>query len=241
MSLDEVVLWEQLAKSRRAPLEPAWLGEVYSPSLSIDLRKALCEKLGMHAELGWPIILELVSTHGVQPDLVMASGLCHQNEARDWLLNLLSQPCENESINLAVVQALGCWGAEVPISVVINCLQHPGQLYRLAGLQLLSFRSHCLEDDELLQLCHHLLNDLRDLVVVETIRVLQRRDGVVISEALADLCQNGSTAVAEAALRALGCIATTASQRCLLELSQNLDDENRRLLASKQLSQQFRQ
>ena len=51
MSLDEVVLWEQLAKSKRAPLEPAWLGEVYSPSLSIDLRKALCEKLGMHCLL----------------------------------------------------------------------------------------------------------------------------------------------------------------------------------------------
>ena len=47
MSVDEAVLWERLAKSRRAPLEPDWLGEVYSPSLSVDLRRALCEKLGM--------------------------------------------------------------------------------------------------------------------------------------------------------------------------------------------------
>ena len=49
---DEAVLWERLARSRRAPLEPAWLGEVYSPSLSVDLRRALCEKLGNAGRAG---------------------------------------------------------------------------------------------------------------------------------------------------------------------------------------------
>ncbi|MGB1622877.1 MAG: HEAT repeat domain-containing protein, partial [Synechococcus sp.] len=34
MGVDETVLWDRLAQSRRAPLEPSWLGEVYSPSLS---------------------------------------------------------------------------------------------------------------------------------------------------------------------------------------------------------------
>ena len=73
------------------------------------------------------------------------------------------------------------------------------------------------------------------------IRVLQRRDGVLISEKLAELCGNGSLPVAEAALRALGCIDTPASQRCLLELSQELNDNSRRRMANTQLSQQFRQ
>ena len=88
---DEAVLWERLARSRRAPLEPAWLGEVYSPSLSVDLRRALCEKLGMQAERGWPVIQDLLANHGVLPDLVMAAGLCHQSKARDWLLVQLEQ------------------------------------------------------------------------------------------------------------------------------------------------------
>ena len=238
---DEAVLWERLAQSRRAPLEPTWLGEVYSPGLSIDLRRALCEKLGMQAERGWPVIHELLANHGAQPDLVMAAGLCHQSEARDWLLVQLEQTSDNEDANLTVVQALGCWGAEVPESVVVNCLHHPGQLHRLAGLQLLSFRSHCLSDDALLQLCDQVLNDFRDPVVVAAIRVLQRRDGVLISETLSKLCRNGSITVAEAAFRALGCIATPTSQRCLLELSQDLNDESRKQMASKQLNQQFRQ
>ena len=238
---DEAVLWERLARSRRAPLEPAWLGEVYSPSLSVDLRRALCEKLGMQAERGWPVIQDLLANHGVLPDLVMAAGLCHQSEARDWLLAQLEQTSDDEAANLMVVQALACWGAEVPESVVVNCLHHPGQLHRLAGLQLLSFRSHCLDDGELLQFCQEVLNDFRDPVVVAAIRVLQRRDGVLISEKLAELCGNGSLPVAEAAFRALGCIATPTSQRCLLELSQELNDDVRRKMASTQLSQQFRQ
>ena len=238
---DEAVLWERLARSRRAPLEPAWLGEVYSPSLSVELRRALAEKLGMLAERGWPVIHQLIQTHGIQPDLVMAAGLCHQVEARDWLLALLEQTSDNDPANLFIVQALGCWGGDVPAEVVQSCLQHSSQRHRLAGLQLLSFRSHCLDDGELLQFCQEVLKDFRDPVVVATIRVLQRRDGVMISEKLAELCRNGSLPVAEAAFRALGCIATPASQRCLLELSQELNDESRRKMASTQLSQQFRQ
>ena len=238
---EEVVLWERLSQSKRAPLEPSWLGEIYSLSLSVDLRRALCEKLGMQAERGWPVIQDLLASHGVLPDLVMAAGLCHQSEARDWLLAQLKQTSDDEEANLMVVQALACWGAEVPEPVVVNCLHHPGQLHRLAGLQLLSFRSHCLDDSELLEFCEEVLNDFRDPVVVAAIRVVQRRDGVLISEKLAELCRNGSLPVAEAAFRALGCIATPDSQRCLLELSQELHDNSRRNMASTQLSQQFRQ
>ena len=241
MSVDEAVLWDRLAQSRRAPLEPNWLGETYSPGLSVGLRRALCEKLGMKADQGWPIIKELLTTHGALPDLVMAAGLCHQSEARDWLLDQLEQSADDNPDQLTLVQALSCWGAEVPAAVVRRCLVHPGQQQRLAGLELLQFRAHSLTDDELLDFCAEALNDFRDPVVVATIRVLQRRDGALISEKLADLCRNGSLPVAEAACRALGCIATPASQRCLLELSQQLDDDNRRKMVSTQLSQQFRQ
>ena len=240
MQVDEAVLWERLAHSRRAPVEPNWLGEIYSPSLSVDLRRALCEKLGMLAERGWPVIDQLVQRHGVQPDLVMAAGLCHQIEARDWLLTLLQPNADNAMFNLCVVEALGCWGADVPEDVVIGCLQHPGQHQRLAGLQLLSFRAHCLNDGELLNLCQEALDDFRDPIVVAAIRLLQRRDGDAISARLAELCRTGSMAVADAALRALGCIATPTSQRHLLELSQALQDDDRRQKACRQLSQQFR-
>ena len=240
MRLDEAVLWERLAHSRRTPLEPNWLGEVYSPSLSVELRRALCEKLGTLAERGWPVIDQLVQRHGVQPDLVMAAGLCHQTEARDWLLTLLPCTADNTEFNLCVVEALGCWGAEVPKDVVIGCLHHPGQHQRLAGLQLLGFRAHCLDDAELLKLCQDALDDFRDPIVVAAVRMLQRRDGDAISDRLAELCRTGSMAGADAALRALGCIATPTSQRHLMELSHSLQDDDRRQKACRELSQQFR-
>ena len=238
--MNEAALWERLSQSRRAPLEPHWLGEVYSPSLSVDLRRALCEKLGMLADQGWPQIQTLIHQHGVLPDLVMAAGLCHQKESRDWLLEQLSNSSQLEEINLCILQALSCWGAEIPETVVKECLRHPGQQHRLAGLQLLSFRAHSLSDQELITYCSELLNDFRDPVVIATIRVLQRRDGESISKRLAQLCIEGSDDVAAAAFRALGCIATPISQKCLMELSQTLNDPSRQQLAQQQLKQQFR-
>ena len=92
MSVDEAILWERLARSRRAPLQPSWLEESYSSSLSADLRQALCEKLGSLAANGWPIIMRLMQQHGEQKELVLAAGLCHQREARDWLLHRLNEP-----------------------------------------------------------------------------------------------------------------------------------------------------
>ena len=239
MTVDETSLWERLAQSRRAPLEPTWLGEVYSPSLSLDLRRALCEKLGMQAESGWPVIQQLLNTHGLHDELILSAGLCHQVEARDWLLHQLTVSNDDQH-TLAIVQALSCWGADVPETVVTNCLKHPGQQQRLAGLQLLTFRSHALEDDQLLKLCETVLDDFRAPVVIAAIRLLQRRDGDVIAKRLALLCTSTSDAIASAAFRALGCIATPTSQRHLLELSQTLENTDRRQQASAQLAQQFR-
>ena len=240
MTADETVLWDRLAQSRRAPLEPSWLGEMYSPGLSIDLRRALCEKLGMLAEAGWPVINELLQTHGLQEELILSAGLCHQPEARDWLLNQLDCDTTADAHGLALMEALSCWGAEVPEHVLIRCLEHPAQQHRLAGLQLLTFRSHTLTDDALLKLCETALNDFRAPVVIGAIRLLQRRDGSALAERIASLCDSTSDSIAEAAFRALGCIATPASQRCLLELSQTLKNNTRRDMACEQLAQQFR-
>ena len=241
--VNEAALWERLSQSsRRAPLEPSWLGEVYSPSLSVALRKALAEKIGMLAEAGWPLVQELVQRHGVQQELILAAGLTHQPESRDWLLELLEHIDSelNADQALVVLQALACWGGELPLPLIKQTLALPGLQLRLAGLQLLSFHAYQLDDITLLGLCEPLLRDFRDPVALAAIRLLQRRDGPEVSERLAQLSCAGSDAVGAAALRALGCIATPTSQRWLLELSQSLPEGERRQLACKQLQQQYR-
>ena len=241
MHSDESVLWERLAQSRRAPVEPSWLGEIYSLSLSIDLRRAICEKLGMLAAKGWPIIQLLLEKHGLEPDLVMAAGLCHQPESRDWLVQQLHSSEEHDdTLQLSLVEALSCWGADVPESIVADCLNHPAQQQRLAGLQLLVFRAYTLNDLNLLKRCEPALQDFRDPVVIAAIRLLQRRDGAAISERLAQLCDTSSQTISSAAIRALGCIGTSTSQRCLHELNHSLRDEQSRKMAGQQLAQQFR-
>ena len=240
MGLDEAALWERLAQSRRAPVEPSWLGEVYSPGLSVDLKHALCEKLGMQAERGWPVIHQLIEINGCQPELILAAGLCHQPQARDWLLSQWTASSNESPYALCIVQALSCWGADVPQALVTSCLDHRSQQHRLAGLQLLTFRAHLLTDTDLLTLCEQALTDFRDPVAIAAIKVLQRRDGTLIAERLSSICHTGSDAVSKAALLALGCMATPVSQRMLLELSQTLVNTDRQQEACKQLNQQFR-
>ncbi len=240
---NEAVLWERLSKaSRRAPLDPAWLGEVYSPSLSDELRHAIAEKIGMLAERGWPFIQKLMGQYGPQDELILAAGLSHQPESREWLMeHLRSIDTETEPDRaLLVLQSLGCWGGELPLSLIEQTLEMPGMNLRLAGLQLLSFHAHRLDDRELLRVCDKLLKDFRDPVALATIRLLQRRNGTAITERLAQLTMDGADPVAAAALKALGCIATPASQRWLLELSQALPEGDRRQMACKQLKQQYR-
>ena len=239
MSSDEAALWERLSQSRRKPLDPAWLGEIYSPGLSDDLRHAVCEKLGMFAEQGWPHIRSLLVKHGPEKELILAAGLCHQPEARDWLISQLDS--NNESVGFHALEALACWGACVPESVIRKSLCHPAQKRRLAGLQMLTFRAHLHDDQELLQLCSEPLEDFRDVVAIAAIRLLQRRDGAPIADRLAKVSRDGSDAVSKAALVALGCIATPASRQRLVELSTDLPEGDRRQQACKQLDQQFRQ
>mgnify|MGYP005688340629 CR=1 FL=1 len=187
MSDDESILWKKLENSRQVPLEPLWLENVYSPNLTFDLRKALSEKMGLLADRGWPVIQCLLQRYGDLPDLVVAAGLCHQIEAREWLLELLTRSDDDENIQLLTVQSLSCWGAEVPAAIITKCLHHPSQAQRLAGLELIKFRSHLLTDEQLLDYCNEALNDFRDSVVIAAIRIIQRRDSKSISKKLYEL------------------------------------------------------
>ncbi|QNI90336.1 HEAT repeat domain-containing protein [Synechococcus sp. ROS8604] len=235
-AIDEASLWDQLAKARKIPLNPTWLGEVFSPSLSVELRFAVAERLGMFAETGWPIIHALIQQHGIHPELIHAAGLCHQPEAKDWLLTQLKQSHDPDA---HLLNALSCWGAELTPSQFEHLLQLPGQAQRIAGLNLLGFKSHQLEAVELLQLCEYALQDWRDPVVIACIRLLQRRDDMEISTRLAVLVHKGSDAAAEAGLRALGCMATTHSKITLKSLSVELTNPERRAHALRQLQQQY--
>ena len=235
-AIDEASLWDRLSNARKIPLNPTWLGEIFSPSLSDELRFAVAERLGMLAETGWPIIQTLIQKHGNCPELIHAAGLCHQPEAKDWLLRELNQSKDPDAL---LLNALSCWGADLTLSQFEHILQLPGQAQRLAGLNLLGFKSHQLQAIELLQLCEPALQDWRDPVVIACIRLLQRRDDILISNRLTTLVKAGSDAAAEAALRALGCMATTHSKLALKLLSVELTNQERRTLAIRQLQQQY--
>ena len=162
-AIDEASLWDRLSNARKIPLNPTWLGDIFSPSLSDELRFAVAERLGMLAETGWPIIQTLIQQHGNCPELIHAAGLCHQPEAKDWLLRELNQSKDPDAL---LLNALSCWGAELTLSQFEHILQLPGQAQRLAGLNLLGFKSHQLKAIELLQLCEPALQDWRDPVVI---------------------------------------------------------------------------
>ena len=235
-AIDEASLWDRLSNARKIPLNPTWLGDIFSPSLSDELRFAVAERLGMLAETGWPIIQTLIQQHGNCPELIHAAGLCHQPEAKDWLLRELNQSKDPDAL---LLNALSCWGADLTLSQFEHILQLPGQAQRLAGLNLLGFKSHQLQAIELLQLCEPALQDWRDPVVIACIRLLQRRDDILISNRLTTLVKAGSDAAAEAALRALGCMATIHSKLALKLLSTELTNPERRTHAMRQFQQQY--
>ena len=233
----ESVLWERLNKAGKTPLDAGWLGDVYCPSLSTALRKALAEKLGLLADQGWGILKALLKQHGKQPELIHAAGLCHQPEARDWLIQQLG---DGKELELEVLQAMACWGATVPTLLIKRIIGEPSQAMRLAGLELLNFKAYQLSDEDLLNLIDDLLNDIRDPVVLTTIRLLQRRDGVDISNRIAEVARKGSDTSTRAALLALGYIGTSSTQANLSNLSQSLANGLHRDLAKKQLAQQYK-
>ena len=237
MAINEDSIWEKLNQSRRVPLEPCWLGEVYSLNLQADLRFAITEQLGLLSNKGWPVLELIIKKAGAQPELIRAAGLCHQTEAKTWLLKLLK---EEKQLKLPVLQALACWGGELSIMLLRNVLSEKSQPLLLAGLELLKFKVHQLSDDLLLDLVQKPLKDFRDPIVLSTIRVLQRRNSAAVNLQIAKIAKNGSEATARAALLALSCIATSHSLATLSNLLNELPQGPLKEMAQKQLQLQYK-
>ncbi|WP_320675829.1 HEAT repeat domain-containing protein [Prochlorococcus sp. MIT 1300] len=234
----ESEIWERLCNTKIIPIEVTWLADKYSPTLSKELKIAICEQLGMKSQEGWKAIKNLIKKYGKQPELILASGLCHQDEAKELLLNTIKE--EDGKFNITTIRALNCWGAELPISLLKQILESLEQEIRLAGIDLLKFKLHTLSEKEILELTKNLLIDIRDPILVATIRVLQRRDEESISEKLRILVEEGSDVVAKSALIALGSIGTHKSYEILTCLFKTLPPGIKRDLTNKQLKSQYR-
>ena len=237
MLLTEVSIWERLSKSRKSPLEACWLAKAYKVSIDANQRWIIAERLGWMGEKGWPLLKDIIQKEGAQPELINAAGLCHQPEAKKWLLKLLK---DSNQRRVEVLQALACWGADLPISFLHNVLQEKSQPIRLAGLEMLNFKAYQLSDKLLLELLKESLADFRAPVLLRTLRILQRRNSVSINAEIVELARTGSEVIAKAALLALGSIGTSNSQKSLLTLSQELPCDSLKELAQKQYHHQYK-
>ena len=154
MVITEQEIWDRVNTFKPKSIEAEWYEEVYSLKLSIQLRFIIGERLGLLADKGWKVIKSLIKKYGYQSELIHASGLCHQKEAYDFLLKLLRK---EPTLKLDIVKALSCWGALIPISDLKKILKEKSINIRLAGLNLLRFKSHLLNATEILELVDDLL------------------------------------------------------------------------------------
>tara|TARA_E500000331_G_scaffold199519_1_gene191663 strand:- start:63 stop:794 length:732 start_codon:yes stop_codon:yes gene_type:complete len=234
----EEVLREKIYLTRKSSsLDPSWLAGVYSTSLAEDLRYLISERLGWLGAKGWQHLKRLIDQEGVQPEFIYASGLCYQSEAKDWLFSQLH--CKSK-FQVEILQALSCWGRGVSIQLLKNILSEESQAIRLAGLEILKFKAHQINDELLVEILKEPISDFREAVVLKAIHILQRRDGIMVCNELAKMVKHSDETISDAALIALGSIANTNSIQVLLRLSQSLENGQKKEMAIKQLSQQYR-
>ena len=234
----EEVLREKIYLTRKSSsLDPSWLADVYSSSLAEDLRYSISERLGSLGEKGWQHLKRLIDQEGIQPEFIYASGLCYQTEAKDWLFSQLN--CRNK-FQLETLQALSCWGADFSIQRLKNILSEKSQAIRLAGLEILKFKAHQINDELLIEILKEPISDFREAVVLKAIHVLQRRDGIRVCNELAKIVKHSHQKTSDAALIALGSIANKNSIQVLLQLSQSLENGQKKEMTLKQISQQYR-
>ena len=234
----EEVLREKIYLTRKSSsLAPSWLADVYSASLAEDLRYSISERLGSLGEKGWQHLKRLIDQEGIQPEFIYASGLCYQTEAKDWLFSQLN--CRNK-FQLETLQALSCWGADFSIQLLKDILSEESQDIRLAGLEILKFKAHQINDELLIEILKEPISDFREAVVLKTIRILQRRDGIIVCNELAKIVKHSHEKISDAALIALGSIANKNSIQVLLQLSQSLENGQKKEMTLKQISQQYR-
>ncbi len=234
----EEVLREKIYLTRKSSsLDPSWLADAYSASLAEDLRYSISERLGWLGEKGWQHLKRLIDQEGIQPEFIYASGLCYQTEAKDWLFSQLK--CKSK-FQVETLQALSCWGGDFPIQRLKNILSEESQAIRLAGLEILQFKAHQINDELLIEILKEPISDFREAVVLKAIRILQRRDGIIVCNELAKIVKHSHEKISDAALIALGSIANTNSIQVLLQLSQSLENGQKKEMTLKQLSQQYR-
>ena len=234
----EEVLREKIYLTRKnSSLDPSWLADAYSTSLAEDLRYSISERLGWLGAKGWQHLKRLIDQEGIQPEFIYASGFCYQSEAKDWLFSQLK--CKSK-FQVETLQALSYWGGDFPIQRLKNILSEESQAIRLAGLEILKFKAHQINDELLIEILKEPISDFREAVVLKTIRILQRRDGIIVCNELAKIVKHGHEKISDAALIALGSIANTNSIQVLLRLSQTLESGQKKEMTLKQLSQQYR-
>jgi len=112
--------------------------------------------------------------------------------------------------------------SKIQKSFLEKVLKSPQMSIRLAGLESLKFKAYQLSDEELLVLTKALVDDFRDPVVIATIKILQRRDGVDICNRIVEIANKGSAPAAHAAVLALGSIGTKHSNKALISLKEAL-------------------
>ena len=232
----EAEIWKYLHIKRRGAIDAQWLLDQYSMDISQELRTILCEKLGQQQDQGWNKIKILINRYGIQRELIHAAGLCHQKEAFSWLLSLIFD--QNEVFYCDIAESLACWGAEIPDQVLMEVMLHDNPKVKIAGLSMLNFRSYQLSAEELLDYCELALENNQDVLNLEVVRLLQKRDEPLITERLFKLCSEGSDATVNSALKALVCINSSKSRECLRLLTDTLVDHEQKEFALKQLSQQ---
>ncbi len=234
----EEILREKIYLTRKiSSLDPSWLANAYSASLAEDLRYSISERLSWLGEKGWKHLKRLIDQEGIQPEFIYASGLCHETEAKDWLFSQLN--CKSK-FQVETLQAISCWGGYFSIQLLKNVLSEESQAIRLAGLEILKFKAHQINDELLIEILKGPISDFREAVVLKTIRILQRRDGIIVCNELAKIVKHSHKKISDAALIALGSIANPNSIQVLLELSQSLENGPKKEMTLKQLSQQYR-
>ena len=107
---NEEQIWKTINNAGKNQIDPKWLKDNYSPNLSNELKRIITEQIGLLGKDGWTIIKFLLKQFGLQIELIYAAGLCHQPDAKDWLIMVLTN---NEEFNVATLEALKCWGGSL--------------------------------------------------------------------------------------------------------------------------------
>ena len=84
-----------------------------------------------------------------------------------------------------------------------------------------------------------MLDDFREEVVIEVIKILQRRDETIIIKCISQVAMNGTDQIVETTLIALGSIGTNESVIELSSLCRHLTKRSHRQMAYKQISHQY--